>query len=94
MELEVWEYARPQTPASAGKRKLDEIGYNAFALEVTNLKAEQSRLKKLGIELAGRPITMGGWAIQYGYDPEGNLFAVQQNLTASSAESVARLVQK
>ena len=32
MELEVWEYTRPKTPAPAGKRRLDEIGYTAFAL--------------------------------------------------------------
>ena len=92
MELEVWEYARPKTPAPAGKRKLDEIGYTAFALEVTDLKAELARLKKLGITLTGRPMKLGGWSVQYGYDPEGNLFAVQQNLTASSAESVIRFV--
>ena len=94
MDLEVWEYTRPKTPAPAGKRKLDEIGYTAFALEVADLKAERARLKKLGIKLAGRPMTTGGWEIQYGYDPEGNLFAVQQNLTAGAAQSVTRLVRK
>jgi catechol 2,3-dioxygenase-like lactoylglutathione lyase family enzyme len=78
MEIEVWEYVRPNTPAPIGKRKLDEIGYNAFALEVADLKAEQARLRKLGIRLAGPAIKMDGWRTQYAYDPEGNLFAVTE----------------
>lgn len=94
MELEVWEYSRPRTPAPSGRRKLDEIGYNAFALEVADLKAERVRLKKLGIESAGPIVSMGGWKVQYVYDPEGNLIAVQQNLKASSNESVRRFLAK
>lgn len=91
MEIEVWQYVRPQTPAPAGDRKLDEIGYTAFALEVADLEIERARLTGLGIRLAGRPVEMGGWRMQYGYDPEGNLFAVQQNVRAGAAESVASL---
>lgn len=94
MELEVWEYTRPRTPAPSGMRKLDEIGYNAFALEVTDLKAEQGRLKKLGIKLAGPAIKIGGWAVQYAYDPEGNLFSVQQNISAGAHESVGHFIPK
>jgi catechol 2,3-dioxygenase-like lactoylglutathione lyase family enzyme len=89
MEVEVWEYVRPKTPAPVGRKMIDEIGYSAFSLEVTSLKAEQARLKKLGISLVGKPVKMGGWKVQYGYDPEGNLFSVQQNLTADKSESVA-----
>ncbi len=94
MELEVWEYTKPKTPAPSGKRKLDEIGYNAFALEVSDLKAEQARLKKLGIELVGPAVKMGGWKVQYAYDPEGNLFSVQQNKTAKASESVTRFARR
>lgn len=90
MDVELWEYVRPITPVPAGKRKLDEIGYNAFALEVTDIKAEQSRLKKLGIELTGSAMKIGGWKVQYGYDPEGNLFAVQQNMNAGKNVSVSQ----
>ena len=89
MDIEVWEYVRPKTPAPTGRKTLDEIGYNAFSLEVADLKAEQARLKKLGIPLVGKLIKMGGWRVQYGYDPEGNLFSVQQNLAADKAQSVA-----
>ena len=92
MELEIWEYTRPKTPAPAGDRKLDEIGYNSFALEVADLTIEQARLKRQGIRLAGRSVRMGGWKIQYAYDPEGNLVAVQQNSSAGPEESVSHLV--
>ncbi len=94
MEIEVWEYTRPKTPAPTGKRKLDETGYNAFALEVADLKSEQTRLKKLGIELAGRAQKIGGWNVQYGYDPEGNLFSVQQNVSAGKRESVTHFARR
>lgn len=92
MEIEVWHYARPLTPKPAGDKKLDTIGYNSFALEVANLKVETARLKKLGIRLAGAPATIGGWKVQYAYDPEGNIFAVQQNIAAGAALSIDRLV--
>jgi catechol 2,3-dioxygenase-like lactoylglutathione lyase family enzyme len=91
MDIEVWEYVRPKTPAPAAKHKLDEIGYNAFSLEVSDLTAEKLRLKKLGIELAGPAFKIGGWKVQYGYDPEGNLFAVQQNISAGKDVSVSLL---
>ena len=91
MDIEVWQYVRPETPAPTGKRKLDEIGYNAFSLEVTDLKAEQTRLKALDIEFAGPAMTVGGWKVQYAYDPEGNLFSVQQAMAAGKEHSVKRL---
>jgi catechol 2,3-dioxygenase-like lactoylglutathione lyase family enzyme len=91
MDIELWEYVRPKTPAPVGKRKLDEVGYNSFSLEVSDLKAEQARLRKLGIELAGPAVKIGGWKVQYGYDPEGNLFSVQQSMKARNEQSVTRL---
>lgn len=91
MDIEVWQYVRPQTPAPTGKRKLDEIGYNGFSLEVVDLKAEQARLKALDVELAGPAIKIGGWKVQYAFDPEGNLFSVQQAVGAGTEHSVKRL---
>lgn len=90
MEIEVWEYVRPKTPIHAGKRKLDEIGYNSFSLEVSDLKKEQARLRRLGINVAGKAARVGGWKILYGYDPEGNLFSVQQNVSAGAEESATQ----
>jgi catechol 2,3-dioxygenase-like lactoylglutathione lyase family enzyme len=78
MDIEVWQYQRPQTPAPSGPRKLDELGYNSFVLEVVDLATEQKRLKALGVQLAGKPVRVNSRKIQYAYDPEGNIFAVQQ----------------
>ena len=76
MEVEVWEYVRPRTPAPQGDRKLDEIGYNSFAVAVENVTKESARIKGLGVRLAGKPITVNGVRMQYAYDPEGNLFSL------------------
>ena len=89
MEIEVWQYARPQTPRPMGDRKLDAVGYNAIGFEVDDLKAEQARLKGLGVRLAGKPMRIGGWSVQFAYDPDGNLFSVQQNLGGDMSESIA-----
>jgi catechol 2,3-dioxygenase-like lactoylglutathione lyase family enzyme len=92
MEIEVWEYVRPRTPAPSATRKLDEIGYNSIGFEVADLKAETKRLKTLGVTLAGAATSFGGWKIQYAYDPEGNLFSIQQNVGGDAKESVDRLI--
>ncbi|HEV2568641.1 VOC family protein [Sphingomonas sp.] len=89
MEIEVWQYARPQTPRPSGDQRLDAIGYNGIGFEVPSLKAEQARLKGLGVRLAGKPMRIGGWSVQYAYDPDGNLFSVQQNVGGDIAESIA-----
>jgi catechol 2,3-dioxygenase-like lactoylglutathione lyase family enzyme len=91
MDIEVWEYLRPRTPAPSGQRKLDEIGYNSIGFEVADLKATTKRLKAMGVPLAGTATSIGGWKIQYAYDPEGNLFSMQQRAGADAFESVKRL---
>ena len=91
MEIEVWQFARPQTPAPTGDRKLDSIGYNAIGFEVADLAVERTRLKKLGVRLAGSVVRVGAWKIQYAYDPEGNLFAMQQNVGGNLNDSVDHL---
>ena len=58
---------------------------------MADLDAERARLGGLGVRLAGKPVSLGGWRRQYAYDPEGNLFAVQQNMRAGAAESVTAL---
>lgn len=91
MEIEVWQYNRPRTPAPIGRRRLDEVGYNAIAFECADLDREMARLNKLGIEITGPEIMLGGWRTRYAADPEGNLFAVQQRVTAPPRQSVAGL---
>jgi catechol 2,3-dioxygenase-like lactoylglutathione lyase family enzyme len=76
MEIEVWEYVQPRTPAPQGDRKLDEVGYNSFAVDVENVTIESARIKGLGVRLVGKPIAINGMRMQYAYDPEGNLFSL------------------
>ena len=92
MEIEVWQYVRPQTPLNAAVRTLDEIGYNAIGFEVADVAKERVRLKKLGVRLVGSAVMIAGWKVQYAYDPEGSLFTVQQNVSAGAQESVDRLI--
>ncbi len=87
LDIELWTYHNPPTPAPCGHRKLDTLGYNGFALEVADLSAETARLVALGIPLLGPVLDLGGWCTQYAADPEGNLFSVQQRVTAPETES-------
>jgi catechol 2,3-dioxygenase-like lactoylglutathione lyase family enzyme len=91
MEIEVWEYVEPRTPAPTRDRKLDEIGYSNFALEVADVRAQAARLKRDGVRLIGKPRDVGGWRTQYAYDPEGNIFALVERGRASADESVTAL---
>ena len=87
MEIEVWEYERPRTPKPQSDRKLDEVGYNSFSLEVADLKAQRRRLKGLEVRLAGPIFRLGDWKVQYIYDPEGNLFAMHEKVVSSARPS-------
>lgn len=93
MDVEVWEYVRPRTPAPAGLRKLDEIGYNSVAFEVTDLKTATKKMKAQGVKLVGAVAQLGGWKVQHAYDPEGNIFAMVQRAGARPEESVAGLAK-
>jgi catechol 2,3-dioxygenase-like lactoylglutathione lyase family enzyme len=90
MDVEVWEYVRPRTPAPAGFRRLEEIGYNSVVFEVADLKAATRRMKAQGVTLVGAAASVGGWKVQHGYDPEGNIFAMAERAGAKAAESVAQ----
>jgi catechol 2,3-dioxygenase-like lactoylglutathione lyase family enzyme len=87
LDIEVWNFTSPATPAPQERRRLNDIGYGAFALEVTDLDAEMRRLGALGIELVGPEVDFGGWRTRYAADPEGNLFSVQQCAGAPATES-------
>jgi catechol 2,3-dioxygenase-like lactoylglutathione lyase family enzyme len=90
IDIEVWEYVRPRTPPPAALRKLDEIGYGAIGFEVSDVEVERARLKALGARLAGKPVVIDGWKTQYAYDPEGNLFSIQENVAGARPDTVAR----
>lgn len=80
LEIEVWQYLSPATPAPVRRHRLDEIGYNAPLFGVVDLAAEQHRLTGLGIALIGEPVALGGLLTQYAADPEGNLIGLQQRV--------------
>jgi catechol 2,3-dioxygenase-like lactoylglutathione lyase family enzyme len=91
MDLEMWQYVRPQTPKPTADRKLDQIGYSEVAFEVTDLAAQAARLQQDKVRWVGKPVTIGGWRSQYAYDPEGNIFALTTRVSAPASESVTAL---
>lgn len=87
-ELEFWNYEVPNTPLLRTDWTLDRIGYNSVSFEVTDLEGTVTRLEPLGIEFAGPAFSLGGWRIRYARDPEGNLLAFQQNVSAGKGRSI------
>ncbi|WP_461458893.1 VOC family protein [Parasphingorhabdus sp.] len=88
LELEFWEFVQPATPVRDKPAKVDQIGYNMTAFEVTDADAERERLAKLGIKMAGPAKTSKGWKIYYTYDPDGNVISIQENVSAPKSESI------
>lgn len=87
-ELEFWNYEQPLTPLTRTDWTLERIGYNSLSFEVTDLEGTLARLRPQGIELAGPSFALGGWRMQYARDPEGNLLAFQQNISAGKDRSI------
>ena len=67
---------------------LDEIGYNSFAFEVTDLPGTIARLETAGMKFATQTFDLGGWQIAFARDPEGNLLAFQQRRPEHSIEGM------
>lgn len=88
LEMEIWQYVDPPTPAGAAPRPIDRLGHALIAFEVRNLAAGIARLRAANVVMVGRPVTMGGWRIQYARDPDGNLFALQEDAGAGPTESI------
>ena len=86
--LEFWQFDAPRTAERAKPATLDTIGYGYVAFEVNNLTAEIARLEEHGVKFAGVPIDEEGWNIAFGYDPDGTLFSLQQNVSADASESI------
>lgn len=78
IQLELWHYSQPETPLRRTPRMLDEIGYNSFTLETTDLAGTIVRLENEGMDFATEVFELGGWQIAFARDPEGNLVAFQQ----------------
>ncbi len=88
LELEFWEFVQPATPDRNVPAKVDEIGYNMTAFEVTDADAERDRLAKLGIKMVGPAKISKGWKIYYAHDPDGNVISIQENVSAPKSESI------
>lgn len=88
LEIEFWEYKKPATPVRDQPAKVDQIGYNMTAFEVTDADAEAVRLRKLGIRTIGSAKINQGWKIYYAYDPDGNVISIQQNISAPKSHSI------
>lgn len=87
-ELEFWHYHKPQTPHRFTRRMMDEIGYNSVVFEVTDLACTIARLEPEGIVFAGETFELNGWKKRYARDPEGNLLAFQERLSAPADRSI------
>lgn len=90
--LEFWQFDAPQTLERSTPATLDSIGYAYVAFEVGDLAAEIARLEQNGVKFAGDPIEEEGWKMAFGYDPDGTLFSLQENISAGAAESIDDLL--
>ncbi len=88
IQLELWHYSEPATPLRRTPRMLDEVGYNGFAFEVTDLPGTIARLEAAGMKFATQSFDLGGWQIAFARDPEGNLLAFQKREAAHSIEDM------
>lgn len=88
IQLELWHYSEPATPLRRAPRMLDEIGYNGFAFEVTDLPGTIARPEAAGKEFATETFDLGGWQIAFARDPEGNLLAFQERRAQFSIEDM------
>lgn len=88
LEIEFWEYVEPATPVRDAPAMIDQIGYSMTAFEVTDADAERDRLAAEGVDMIGDAKTSRGWKIYYGYDPDGNVISLQENVSADKSESI------
>ncbi|MEE4210203.1 MAG: VOC family protein [Parvularcula sp.] len=88
LELEFWNFKTPRTPVSRTDWTFERIGYNSLSFEVTDLDGTIMRLEPQGIEFAGSAFMLGGWRMRYARDPDGNLLAFQQNVSAGRDRSI------
>jgi catechol 2,3-dioxygenase-like lactoylglutathione lyase family enzyme len=76
--MELFEFQAPKPQSGEPKKPFDK-GYTHFCVDVTDIKGEYQRLKKLGMTFGHpEPIDMGHVSSIYGRDPEGNVIEIQQ----------------
>jgi catechol 2,3-dioxygenase-like lactoylglutathione lyase family enzyme len=87
MEIEFWEYIKPRTEARDGHAMLDTLGYNMIAYEVEDLDAERARLADATV-FSDPIMTPFGWRVATGLDPDGNIIALHERVSAPETESI------
>jgi glyoxylase I family protein len=76
--LEVFEYSAPP-PREGEPLRPHDRGYTHFALDVTDIEADQTRLVEAGMTFMRTvPDGLGGIRAVYGKDPDGNIVEIQQ----------------
>jgi catechol 2,3-dioxygenase-like lactoylglutathione lyase family enzyme len=92
MILEIWQFITPKTQEASAPLPFNKIGYNKFALEVGDLKAECQRLRDMGVEMLNEPSEENGVTEVYARDPDGNLFSLLE-INSDAVPSVTDLKQ-
>lgn len=90
--LEFWQFEHPVTSERTINSTIDTKGYGYLAFEVLDLNSEVARLKAEDVEFVGEVIEEEGWQMIFGYDPDGTLFSLQQNVSADPSESIDEML--
>jgi catechol 2,3-dioxygenase-like lactoylglutathione lyase family enzyme len=78
--MELFQYSAPKPNVTEPLRPYDK-GYTHFCVDVTDINAEFTRLKSVGMTFTQpAPIEMGHVTSIYGRDPEGNVIEIQQTV--------------
>lgn len=88
VQIEFFEYSNP-VPKPVERRPACDAGIRHIAFDVTDIMAEYHRLKAAGIEFVSEPQYLKARVCSvYGYDPDGNIFELQEIFEGSPVERV------
>lgn len=71
--VEMWEYASPPTVPQP-RPSMTMPGWSHICFQVDDVEAEYERIRGLGIETHGAPVSNSFGSSVYGRDPDGNIF--------------------
>jgi len=74
LELELFEFERPECGGADGQRPVSNLGISHFAVSVDDMAATYARLEAAGVQFHCPPIEFPGVATAtYARDPDGNV---------------------
>ncbi len=85
--VELMQYDHPATPTKLTKKDPTDLGYT-FSLEVTDIRQEYERMKKLGVEFLSEPQILGEFHTVFAHDVDGNVFSLRQAVSKASRYSM------